>query len=66
MVKDGHVEPILVLTFRRITGAILVVLQQKLQILELAQGLWTNIKDDRVFWTGFGIGATASVVLRDS
>jgi hypothetical protein len=63
--EDGNAEPML-LTFRRITGAILVVLRQKLQILELAQGLWTNIKDDRIFWTGFGIGATASVILRDS
>jgi hypothetical protein len=64
-VKDGDAEPIL-LTFRRITADVLPVLRQKLQILELVQGAWTNIKDDRVLWIGFGIGAIASVVLRDS
>jgi hypothetical protein len=64
-VKDGDAEPIL-LTFRRITADVLPILRQKLQILDMAQGVWTKIKDDRVFWTGFGIGAIASVVLRDS
>jgi hypothetical protein len=64
-VKDGDAEPVL-LTFRRITADVLPVLRQKLQILELVQGAWTNIKDDRVLWTGFGIGAIASVVLQDS
>ena len=64
-VKDGDAEPIL-LTFRRFTADVLPVLRHKLQILELVQGAWTNVKDDRVLWIGFGIGAIASVVLRDS
>lgn len=64
-VKDGHAEPML-LTFQRITADVLPILRQKLRILELVRGAWTNIKDDRVLWTGFGVGAIASVVLRDS
>jgi len=61
-VKDGDAEPILH-SFRKITAELLVVLRQKLQIFELAQAFWGSSRNDRVFWAGFGIGATASVVL---
>jgi hypothetical protein len=61
-VSDGGSEPIL-RTVRRIAVDVLPVLRQKLKILELVHAFWSNIKNDRVFWAGFGVGATASVVL---
>jgi hypothetical protein len=65
-VKDGHTEPILVLTFRSIASAILLVRQQQLQILEMARDsapISSMIASSRLDLVS---GPTASVVLRDS